>query len=790
MNGISRPVAFPTVESLLEPRELRERLGPITDRRATLVGVVPHYLRIKPGTSALLGLIVTWRDAAGSRRTRASLYVGEGAAAAADKAASLRLLEPEHGPAMARLEGALYLGFPNDRELRGLAAAADTRRLGNRLTREGSPLEARGIRVSARRSQLEILRWKPGRRAVIRAQLSLSGGDLDGRQPSTRYVRVFPSALLAERLAGWVHAARHTEGLAPKVVDVDAERGLFVTEAADGEGILVSSVTTASNWRGLAAALGAIHGTTASEGLSLRSDSHLLAAAQRSLDLLSAVDSSFAMRANRLSARLEALQSELPDAPAAFVHGDLTADQILVNGARVVLLDWDEAAIGDPHADYASLRADLRERGRTEALAVVDGMVCTGLAERFEPARWQWQAAAAEARLALSALQRGRPDWRSDAEAALEASERQLSAVPVRRVGSQTRPKPDQLWDSSFRSEWVATGERTPELAAVWPERPRPDGPDVVVARFEDSMAPGSLLGWLRLSDRVEWFPFPQDPALPGLARRISSGAFALGGHRLGKRAALRALDGRGFLYLRPKNSLAQAYQTVVDAHLSLQKAGVVGARPLGLDHEGDGWWAESIPGRVIGVTDADAPRWRELGGMLASVHAVIEPGADTPVGFGASVNAARRQLRGFALGDPRMGGQLMSVLDRVAAAIPANGRPAFVHGDLHRGQVVVGDRTVILDWERSRLGEAEEDLGNLAAHLVWECEIGWRVAWDAFVGGYRDGGGRFDPGTLWAYAKVALIRVLAVHGWRDAGRQRVTDLARWASWFETRGWE
>src|SRR5437899_1379105 len=136
----------PELDTLLDPESLRARLAAITDARGALVGVRPFYLRWKPGTSALLGLELSWQTPAAVTTTFASLYMGEGLGEAADKAAtSLRLLDPPLGPALARLDDALYLAFPNDRELKGLSAVADARRVGNRLTSPGTPFRVRGF---------------------------------------------------------------------------------------------------------------------------------------------------------------------------------------------------------------------------------------------------------------------------------------------------------------------------------------------------------------------------------------------------------------------------------------------------------------------------------------------------------------------------------------------------------------------------------------------------------------------------------------------------------------------
>jgi aminoglycoside phosphotransferase (APT) family kinase protein len=85
-----------------------------------------------------------------------------------------------------------------------------------------------------------------------------------------------------------------------------------------------------------------------------------------------------------------------------------------------------------------------------------------------------------------------------------------------------------------------------------------------------------------------------------------------------------------------------------------------------------------------------------------------------------------------------------------------------------------------ILDWERAHRGDPEEDLGNLAAHLYWALEEGGRPAWDAVRCGYVAAGGELDPGLFAFHARLTLLRVLAIHSWRDLDRDRCLDRDRW----------
>ncbi|HEY6195350.1 MAG TPA: hypothetical protein VI504_09935, partial [Candidatus Eisenbacteria bacterium] len=232
MTSMTTP-RLPELAELLDPASLHARLSGVADARATLAGARPFYLRWKPDTSALLGVELEWRTAEGVTRTLASLYLGEGLSEAGSKAATLRLVEPVLGPALARLDDALYLAFPNDRLLKGLSAVADVRRVGNRLTSPGTPFKVRGFR-KARGSVVRPVRWKPGRRAVVELDLVFVNDATSASEPWHAYARVMPASELDTRLARWLAAAQVPAAGAPEVLFVDRERSWFATAVAPG----------------------------------------------------------------------------------------------------------------------------------------------------------------------------------------------------------------------------------------------------------------------------------------------------------------------------------------------------------------------------------------------------------------------------------------------------------------------------------------------------------------------------------------------------------------------------
>jgi aminoglycoside phosphotransferase (APT) family kinase protein len=786
---------LPELPALLDPDQLRARLEPVTDIRATLLGVRPFYLRWKPQRSALLGVRLTWQTADGVVETLASLYLGEGATEAAAKAETLRLLTPAIGPALARLDGALYLAFPNDRLLKGLSAVADTRRVVNRLLGADAGFDWHGLHVKKRGSRVQPVRWKPGRRAVLELDLRVVVETTGAEQRWRAFARVMPSQVLAGRMARWRAAAERPALAAPAIVFVDAERGWFATSVAPGRALAATASAAppaappatppAALRDALATALSALHAAPAA-GLPARGSREDLAAAERALLALSDVAPDLDPRAHALASGLRAAFSALPPAASVFTHGDLGADQILVDHESVALIDWDEAANGDPHADWASLCADLRGRGMDPSW--VEPMARQVLGERFTDARFHAQVAAAEARRVIEALQRGRADWRERALDALAAAERTVSgmargaAAPARsRVGETLA----MLLDPTRRTAVPGIDGTVTRIGAVWPE----EGGAIV--RLERADRPGPVARWLELDDDgVQVFDFPSDPALPALASLLASGRFTAAGHRLGKRAALREVDGARFLFLRPERAAERAFARVSEAYRRLEAAGVPASRPLGFDTELGGWWAEAIPGSTLAPANAAPGVWRELGETLARAHAAHlgHAGEAAPArlpSLAGAIAAGRKQVSLVRLADPAFGEEL----DRDLNELPSGdmtGRPAWIHGDLHPLQILVGPTLAILDWERARVGDAEEDLGNFLAHLAWEAGEAAPAAWSALLDGYAVAGGAWHAPLLAAHARASLARVRAVHGWRDGSSQRARESDRWHDWCES----
>jgi len=447
---------LPGLDELLDPGSLRERVAAIADERGTVVGATPFDLRWEPDRSARLGVRLTWQTGAGIAETLASLVLGDAVEAATEGAGATPLVDPPLGPAFARLDGALYVAFPNDRTLSGLSALIDAGRAANRLGAVGAPFAARALRVEKRNAQVRTVRWKPDRRAVFELEQTLEDGSRGAHEPRRGFARVLPVAELEPCVARWRAAATIAGVAAPRVERVDAEHGWFATSAAPGSALAAEPGQATK--RLICDALAALHAAPA-PALAVRDDRRDLAAGERALDVLAEAAPDLAPRSRALGARLASALGRLAPVEHVFRHGDLGAHHVLLTdveaGGRegegrmperdtargqISLIDWDHAANGDPHADWASLLADVRGRGLSRGWIL--RLAEDALGARFDPARLAWQVAAAEARRAVQALHQGRADWLSRALDALDAGERALAGLAESAAISATPPAP------------------------------------------------------------------------------------------------------------------------------------------------------------------------------------------------------------------------------------------------------------------------------------------------------------------------------------------------------------
>lgn len=212
------------------------------------------------------------------------------------------------------------------------------------------------------------VRYRVDQRATLR--VAVRARDSDGREAErVVYAKVYrkrATGAAAHRLLGWLRERVGTAfDVGEPVAWLPGPRTLVQTEAA-GEPlseVLLRPGQAAPAAQRVAAALAALHrsGVVVPGTRSLADDRVQLAVAQ---DLLRRARPDLGPRIGAVAA---AVVAGLPEAEPTPTHGDLKPEHVLLEGARVALLDFDRATLGDPLHDVAQLLAVLaRSVGRGE----------------------------------------------------------------------------------------------------------------------------------------------------------------------------------------------------------------------------------------------------------------------------------------------------------------------------------------------------------------------------------------------------------------------------------------
>jgi hypothetical protein len=239
----------------------------------------------------------------------------------------------------------------------------------------------------------EVLAYKPGQRATIR--YSLDGLDLIGK--------VYGRQVLAERVAGWIQAVGEPEPLA-----VVPELGLLIRPYVPGDDLRHALGSPAM--QAAARRIAALHAASPPAGVKPKSLEHELAKVARWCEEIAEV-----VAPAQAHSRVHAFAARAGAAAPALVHRDFYYANVVWDGARAWLLDFDELGVGDPAFDVGHFLAHLEVLGYR---ANGDFDANARAADRFlrayppiDPARLALWRTYTFLKLAATEVRRQRPGW-------------------------------------------------------------------------------------------------------------------------------------------------------------------------------------------------------------------------------------------------------------------------------------------------------------------------------------------------------------------------------------------
>ncbi len=405
----ARDPGLPGLALLLDAERLAEAVARLLPD-ASLQALEPSYLRYKPGTSCLAGFTAMTRHGRvdfAAKAYKPRRYAVERARPVPEG------LRSAVGPVALYLDepAVLVRLVPYDRELRALPRLVDPDRRQGLLGKLVPNLAGCDWR---------LLRHKPGRRHI---------GILEAAGSVRAIVKLYTESHFEQARRG----ARFAAGMGGPILLGNSNRhGILVSAWQPGRSLAEFDHGDPSAVPGAAAAgaaLAAVHDRRSANlpPRNLADESRAVNATARSLVRLAP---DLAERAMRLADRVAAQILDLPERMVP-LHGDFSADQVVVGADGVHLIDWDRAGTGPRALDLGSfiarLEADALRTGGPLPREIVAAFedAYADAADRRPKALRVWTAAALF-RLASEPFRQRRADWPELASALLGRVERHV----------------------------------------------------------------------------------------------------------------------------------------------------------------------------------------------------------------------------------------------------------------------------------------------------------------------------------------------------------------------------
>ncbi|MBK8097482.1 MAG: phosphotransferase [Planctomycetes bacterium] len=409
----------------------RERmLAAVRSRLAKGVAVHslrPDYVRWKDRDGSLVG----WRADVESDGQSATTWITVRTAPTerlADEAERIahRADEDHEGlRAFALVPGAdlLLLSFPLDRLLPDLRRVVRASKLRGLLEEHFPHLVPAGLRFSKSRCRMQIVRYKPERRAVLRWDVACVDAQTTVQAERTLWVRVHAESVAATaRLA--LAAANNADVRCPRLLAAPHDRLLLESHVAGAPW----SAIDAASLPLAAATLARLHRATPPPQLPARGPLQQLDLVLRATEglgrLRPALGRIAAAIADELTHRVPAASSPV------LLHGDWHRGQVLL-ADDAGFCDFDRACSGPPALDLATFHAHEMLTSPEHADAHSDALLSAYAQHSTPPTPHElaWWQAGELIRIAMTPFRRLAADWPEVAFSLLERA-----AVAAQRV--------------------------------------------------------------------------------------------------------------------------------------------------------------------------------------------------------------------------------------------------------------------------------------------------------------------------------------------------------------------
>lgn len=249
--------------------------------------------------------------------------------------------------------GAFWFVFPTDRALEHVGRIFDMKRT-LRVFRALPEYAARDLRW--RRTRLEVVRYKPERRAVLAVHLVERLGERN-RIKHRAMLRLLPLEHAARAVENRRACFGSSESGVPRLLGHDPDSGAIIEEWVDLEALPPTAVLDDQHQARAGRALAALHSRYLPPEVTAASSSLEFEVSGDAIDAF-ALETRLSDLFVRCLLRTPSLAIER--AALTWIHGDFHADQVAIakRDEATILLDLDELRVGPPIVDLAAWQAD------------------------------------------------------------------------------------------------------------------------------------------------------------------------------------------------------------------------------------------------------------------------------------------------------------------------------------------------------------------------------------------------------------------------------------------------
>ena len=343
---VRRDPDIPGLKELLDPAAFAETLRRIYPA-ADITAAEPKYVRYKPGTSCLVGYAVTAGGACLDLYARAH---GAGTTEKIAKAAQRESVPSPLGDGIKVLadDAVVVYPYPNDHELQALSVIEEP------AARREMLADLFPDRQDLWEAPIEVLRYKPERRCVIRLGSNDRGGDA--------VLKLYTKEdylLRKENVDTFVSLPPLR---VPRRLGRSRRFHLAALEWLEGEPLveaMAAAPDAADPGRAVGAALSRLHVQKPKKLTTTWTADRYAAALSDGAAAIAEIAPRLGERAAAIARRIGEKLTTRHWRANRSIHGDCAAEQMLLQDATVAVVDFDRAGYGDPRIDLGTFRGRL-----------------------------------------------------------------------------------------------------------------------------------------------------------------------------------------------------------------------------------------------------------------------------------------------------------------------------------------------------------------------------------------------------------------------------------------------